>query len=65
MRKLHNEELLHQVQSGWSNEEDEMAGTCGTHGGDKKCTQNFSRKQKGRDNLRALGVDGSKILKLF
>jgi hypothetical protein len=59
--------------------EDEVGGTCGTHGGGERCLQDFGWRPKGRrplgrprrrweDNikmdLRELGIDGANWIRL-
>jgi hypothetical protein len=41
-RKLHSDELYGLYSSGDSVKEDEVDGTCGTHGGRERCLQGFS-----------------------
>jgi hypothetical protein len=48
-RRLHNEELSQLVRfvkwfNGHQAKEDEMGGTCSTHGKYEKCVQNFGRE---------------------
>jgi hypothetical protein len=54
---------LHQILLGSSNQEDEMGGTCGTHGGwEMYCTKFWSEDLKGRDQSEYVGIDGRIIL---
>jgi hypothetical protein len=33
--------ILHLILLGWLNQEDEVCGTCDTHGGGQRCLQDF------------------------